>query len=333
MSRNPILLMGGSGVVGRWTARQLRAALPEAPLLIGGRDRARAEDAAAAIGHAEAVVLDMTADDLGLGDRAVAAVAVLFMDAHAAGLRFAQSRGVPYVSIAPLLHEIAPEVAYYAHAPGVPVVLGTEWLVGATTMPVLERAGTFGRLDTISIAAVLDDEDAGGPAQLVDLERVTKAAPPALSRRDGAFVWHSGDDTRTEIRATDGTGMPATALSPHDVVTLAAATGAPNVRFDLATGVSSSRRRGEPMSTEIVVDLAGSDRSGQPMRTRFAVVHPQGQMPLTGLGVAMVLERLAGLDGAAPPSPGLYFPSQLLDPRTYRGRLGRAGGSIEELAA
>ena len=33
----PILLIGGSGVVGRSTARSLRATHPEAPLLIGGR--------------------------------------------------------------------------------------------------------------------------------------------------------------------------------------------------------------------------------------------------------------------------------------------------------
>ncbi len=33
----PILLVGGSGVVGREAARRLRAAYPDVPLLIGGR--------------------------------------------------------------------------------------------------------------------------------------------------------------------------------------------------------------------------------------------------------------------------------------------------------
>jgi len=37
MSPHPILLIGGSGVIGRSTARQLRAAYPDVPLLIGGR--------------------------------------------------------------------------------------------------------------------------------------------------------------------------------------------------------------------------------------------------------------------------------------------------------
>ena len=43
---------------------------------------------------------------------------------------------------------------------------------------------------------------------------------------------------------------------------------------------------------------AVEDRVGRPLRARRAVVHPEGQMPLTGLGVAMLLERLVGLDGS-----------------------------------
>lgn len=122
--------------------------------------------------------------------------------------------------------------------------------------------------------------------------------------------------------------MEAAGLSAHDVVCLASVTGAPNVQFDLATGVSSTRRRGEAMSTEILIELAGKDHAGKALRTRHAVVHPQGQMPLTGLGVALVLERLAGLRGDVPVRPGLYFPYQLLEPAYYLARLKEAGGEV-----
>lgn len=156
MSTEPILLAGGSGIVGHWTARFLRAAYPDAPLLIGGRDPGKVGKAAAALGHAEGVALDLTADDLGLGRRPVGAVAVLFMDERVAGLRFAQARGVPYVSISPAIHEIAPEVAAYMDKPdAAPVVLGSEWLVGATTLPALAFATAFGRLHEITIGALL----------------------------------------------------------------------------------------------------------------------------------------------------------------------------------
>ena len=334
MSQHPILLVGGSGIVGRWAARFLRAAHPELPLLIGGRDGAKAEKAAAEIGHAEGVTIDMTADDLGLGTRAVNAVAVLFMDERIAGLRFAQERRVPHVSISPGIIELAPEVAAYVHRPSAaPVVLGTEWLVGATTIPTLQFAKAFGRLDSIRIGALLDEKDAFGPAANVDLERQTKTMPAALARRDGAYVWRTGDDAKARFRAVDGTEMDASALSPNDVVRLATATGAPNVTFDLALGVSSSRRRGEPMSTEIIIELAGTDHDGKPLRTRHAVVHPEGQMPLTGLGVAMLLERLTGGDGQPPTPAGLYFPYQLLAPEAYAARLTAIGGRILTLDA
>ena len=334
MSSDPILLVGGSGAVGRETARLLRDAHPDAPLLIGGRDLVRAEEAAAEIGGAEGVALDLAADDLGLGGRPVGAVAVFPKDGGGAGLRFAQSRGVAHVAISGGIDEIDPEVAAYAHDPdAAPVVLGAEWLVGATTVPTLEFAREFGRVHDIAIGALLDEQDTGGPATAADLESLTETMPAALTRRDGAWFRRVGDDARAEFRAADGTEMEASAFTPYDVVGLATATGAPNVRFDLAIGVSSARRRGGPMSTEIVVELAGEDHAGRPLRTRHAVVHPEGQMPLTGLGVAMVLERLVGLDGDPATPPGLYFPYQLLDPTAYLARLGQIGGAVLTLEA
>jgi hypothetical protein len=256
MRRDPILLIGGSGIVGRLTARFLRDASPDMPLLIGGRDRTKTEEIAAEVGNAEGVALDLAADNLGLGERPVSAVAVFFTDERVAGLRFAQSRGVPHISISPGIIEMGPEVAAYIHDPdAAPVVLGTEWLVGATTVPTLEFAKAFSRVDDIAIGALIDEQDAGGPASAADLERQTKTMPAALTRRDGAYLWRVGDDAKAKFRAVDGTEMEASAFSPYDVLGLATATGAPNVQFNLAIGMSSTRRRGEPMSTEIVIDL------------------------------------------------------------------------------
>ena len=334
MSSHPILLVGGSGAVGRSTARLLRAAHPGAPLLIGGRDLSKAQQVAAEIGDAQGVTIDLTDEDLGLHGRPVSAVAVFLRDERAAALRFAQNRGVPHVGIAPGVHEIGIEVAAYMHRPNAAaVVLGAEWLVGATTVPTLVFARQFGRIHDITIGALLDDQDEGGPAQTADLERVTKVPPPALARRDGAFVWRAGDEAEAVFRAADGTEMRATALSPYDVVGLATATGAPDVQFNLATGVSSTRRRGEPMSTEIIIELTGEDHAGRPLKTRHAVVHPQGQMPPTGLGVALILERLLGLDGDPAVPAGLYFPYQLLEPATYLARFEATGGTILTLEA
>ena len=319
-------------MIGLETARLLRAAHPDAPLLLGGRDLAKAEKAAAEIGNARGVALDLAADDLGLGEQAVSAVAVLPKDDRIAGLRFAQARGVPHLNISGGLTEIGPEVAAYMDAPNAaPVVLGAEWLVGATSVPTLEFAREFGRVDDITIGALIDEQDGGGPATAEDFERLTKTMPAALVRRDGAYVWIMGDEAKAEFRAVDGTAMEAEAFSPYDVVGLASALGAPNVRFNLAEGVSSSRRRGEPLSTEILIELAGTDGAGGPLRTRHAVVHPGGGMPLTAVGVAMILERLTGLDGQPATPPGLYFPYQLLEFDAYFARLKQTGGTIVKL--
>lgn len=332
MSLDPILLMGGSGAIGHQTVKALRAIHPEVPLLIGGRDLAKAQQAAGRIGGAQGVVIDAAADDLGLGDRAVSAVVVLYMDHALAGLRFAQQRGVPHLSISSGVFEIAPQIATYIHAPdAIPIVLGYEWMAGATTVLTLHLAKAFGRVHDISITALVDEQDGGGPTVASDFEHLNKMLPAALTRRDGVYVWREDEDAKASFSAVDGTPMEAGGFSSIDVVGLAAATGAPNVQFNLATGVSSSRRQGKPMSTEILIELAGKDLQGEPLHTRHAVIHPAGAAPLTGLSVAMLLERMLGLDGQPPTTAGLYFPYQLLNAEAYLQRLEKEGGELREL--
>ena len=328
----PILLMGGTGAIGRQSARALRTVYPNVPLLIGGRDLIKSRQVASEIGQAEGVVIDPRADDLGLGDRRVGAVAVFYADERLAGLRFAQGRRVPHLSISSGVYEIAPEVATYMHSPNAAaIVLGYEWLVGATTVASLACAKAFSKIDEITIGALVDEQDGGGPAVAEDFERLNQMMPAALTRRDGSYVWRSKDDAKAEFRAIDGTKLEGAGFSSIDVVGLAAATGAPNVQFNIATGVSSSRRRGGPKSTEIIIELAGEDHEGRPLRTRNAVFHPGGAAPLTALGVSMIIERLVGLDGSAPTPAGLYFPFQVLDHATYLSRLQAEGGSIVPL--
>lgn len=329
MNSNPVLLMGGSGAIGHQTVRAMRKIHPDVLFLIGGRDLGKARKAAAEMGGAEGVALDLKAPDLGLGERPVSAVVVLYMDHSLAGLRFAQARGIAHLSISSGVFEIAPEIAAVMHRPGAaPVVLGYEWLVGATTVPTLELAKAFARVDSIRIGALVDEQDAGGPAVAADFEHLNKLMPQALTRRDGAFFWREGDEAKRVFRAIDGSEVEATGFSSIDVVGLAAATGADDVQFDLAMGVSSSRRAGGTFSTEIIIELAGQDRAGNPMRTRHAVMHPGGAAELTGMSIALLIERLTGLDGEPPTTPGLYSPYQLLDAGRYLSRLEHDGGMV-----
>ncbi|MBN6776101.1 NAD(P)-dependent oxidoreductase [Pseudomonas granadensis] len=333
MSVHPILFMGGSGAIGHRSAKALRAAHPDVPLLIGGRDLAKAQQAAEEMGGAQGVVIDPAAEDLGLGDRPVSAVAVFYMDHTLAGLRFAQKRRVPHLSISSGVFEMAPQIAGFIHTPNAaPIVLGYEWMVGATTVATLHLAKAFARVRDICINALVDEQDGGGPTVAADFEHLNRMLPAALTRREGAYVWREGEEANVSFRALDGTLMQASGFSSIDVAGLAAATDAANVQFNLASGVSSSRRAGRPMSTEILIEMAGEGPDGQALHTRHALVHPAGAAALTGLSIAMLLVRLIGLDGAPPTAPGLYFPYQLLDAAGYLQRLGEEGGELLELS-
>lgn len=52
---------------------------------------------------------------------------------------------------------------------------------------------------------------------------------------------------------------------------------------------------------------------------------------MTGLGVALVIERHVGLDGKPAAPSGLFFRHQLLDHATYIERFEAIGGQILDL--
>ncbi|WP_428426009.1 NAD(P)-dependent oxidoreductase [Pararhizobium sp.] len=329
---NPVLIIGGSGVVGSWTARTIRKLHPGLPLAIGGRDLAKAEAVAREIGGATGITIDLDRPDLGLaGNLAFSAVAVFVKDDRLSSMRYAQHHRIPYISISSGTFEIGPEVAQYIHAPDrAPILLASHWLAGAAIFPVLTFARDFQRIDAIRIGVLLDEQDMGGPAALADYNRITGAAPAALTVKDGRMHWASGDEAKATYVSVDGVELEAQAYSPFDIMALAARTDAKAIRLDLAYSESASRRRGEPFSTEITIEIEGQGKDGKHRLDRHEIVHPQGQAPLTALGVALGVERLLGLAGGDTPKAGLYLPEVLIEPGYYVGRMKEFGASFED---
>lgn len=326
----PVLLVGGAGLVGRLAARTFRSLHPDAPVTLAGRDLAKARAVADTLPLANAVRVDLARRDLGIpADTPHAAIAVFLRDETLNTLRFAQDRGIPYISLSTGSFELAPEVALHTQRPDrSAMLLQSHWLGGAASLPALAAARAFARVDAIRIGAVLDPEDMGGPAADADYERLTGAAPHAFVRRQGAWTWATGDEASRTFRTVDGSRVSGSTYAPFDTLSLAAATGARDVRFDLVVGESASRRRGEPFSTEIVIELDGVRADGAPVTTRVELMHPQGQAPLTALFVALGLERLLGLDGAPPPRPGLHLPDTLIDPDNALRHLHAIGTTV-----
>ena len=65
-SSAPVLIVGGSGLVGSLAAGLLRRFQPRLPIAIGGRDLARAAAVAETLGNAQALQVDLQRRDLGV---------------------------------------------------------------------------------------------------------------------------------------------------------------------------------------------------------------------------------------------------------------------------
>lgn len=328
---HPVLIIGGSGVVGAQAAAAIRRLHPSLPVTIAGRDLARAQIVAGKLG-VEAIAADLSKPDLGLPEKArFSAVIVFVKDDWSNALRFAQRHGIPHLSVSSGAFEIGIEAARFIQQPqAAPVILASQWLAGAALFPALEQAKDFRSINGIHVGVLLDQEDMGGQAALADYERITQAGTATLTLKDGRFAWISGDEAKTRYRSVDGVELPATAYGPLDVLSLATATDAKNIRFDLAFDVSASRRAGEPFSTESVIAIEGTLHSGERGTRRLEVVHPQGQAPLTALGVALATERALGLSGGEALKPGLYFPDGIIEPAYYIARMEEFGAVFTE---
>lgn len=332
--RQPVLILGGTGQAGAGAAALLRRWHPTLPLTIAGRDPERARRLADELGHATAATVDLRRRDLGLpATTACSAVVAALWDDRLHGLRYARDRKVPYLSVSSGLVDIAPEIVAGAQrAEAAPILVASHFCAGAVVLAALHAAREFDRIDTVRIGAVLDEQDTGGPAGAADLERWSTATTAGLVRRDGVFTWVDGPDAEAEVRRADGTGLPGRSIAVLDVPSLALATDAPDVRFDFAVGESTGRRLGGPASFEAGIEIEGTDRAGTPTRTFRRLTHPSGQRPVTATGVALGVERLVGLRGAAV-APGLHTPEALLDPAYAVERLAESGAVLTDVAA
>lgn len=162
---NSVLILGGSGQAGAGAAAVLRRWHPELPLTIAGRDLGRAQRVADELGAATAATVDLRRGDLGLpADGGYLAVVAALWDDRLQGLRYAQERGLPYLSISSGLVDIAPEIVASAQRPSSPPVLvASHFCAGIGVLATLHATREFERIDTIRIGAVLDELDAGGP--------------------------------------------------------------------------------------------------------------------------------------------------------------------------
>jgi hypothetical protein len=328
--KKPVLIIGGSGVVGSRAARALRRLQPELPITIGARNLDKARALAAELGRADAVGVDLERADLGLPPAAAfSAVVVLLKDDSLHSMEYAQAQGVPYVSFSDFVFDIAPEVARYVHKPTrAPILMLGHFLGGTVTLATLQFAREFRRLHAIEISAVFDEEDVGGPAAQGDMERVTQGVPHPLMLKDGKFLWARGAEVERRFTGVDGTQWQGRAYPLLDVVSLAAATEARTIRLDFALRPAASLR-GKGPSHEVIIELTGEREDGTKASVRHELIDGDVHSGMSARGVALAVERLLGLAGGPPVAPGLYHPESLLDPAYVVERMKEFGTRIQ----
>lgn len=322
-----ILIAGGYGVVGAHIARHLRRDHPGVKLTLAGR----APDAGAALAaelDATTARLDVAAPGEGLA--AIGPVDLIVAALHDPSdslIAAAMGMGAGHIGITRTADTISPAAfAAARRATRRPVVPLGHWQAGILTMATMHAAAAFARVDRIALTAVYDMADPIGPLTAGDSEGFSGRA---LLRENGAWIWAEGG-TRPRRVAIDGGETDAAPVGVLDLLSLAAVTNAPDIRFDLAIATSITGRSGHGASHDLYIDLQGDPADGGARDRRLIVSAPAGQAHLTGLGVALAAERLLGLDGQAPPPPGFLPPENLLDPDTIVARLRRLGVHISD---
>ena len=198
-----ILIAGGYGVVGKRIAAELAPDYP-GRIVIAGRTLARAEEAAAAIGHGvRGGQLDIT-DAASISDALNGvAVAVSCIDQPGRKLLWAAlRRGLGYADITPHLTELGRGSAYddivaAARTSHARLVLGTGIVPGISNVMARALADMLGGADEINTALMLNAGDISGAA---------------------SFDYFLQELSMTFVRLVDGKDQPARAFSDPRLV-------------------------------------------------------------------------------------------------------------------
>ncbi|WP_299488304.1 saccharopine dehydrogenase [Acaryochloris sp. IP29b_bin.137] len=329
-----ILIAGGYGVVGRQLAMLIRQCRPDLPLIIAGRNLAKAEALAIELDHASALQLDVEQSNPLQGAQPRAIVA-LVNDPHDYLLMDAVQNGIPYLDVARWSERLRESISRLStETVSAPVMFTSGWMGGIAALMAVAAARTLQKTEQIDIGVLFSLKDKSGPNSIEYMDRL---ATPFETLTDGQpqQVFPYTDSRR--VKFSGGFTTPVYRFDTPDQLTLPQATGAKTVAtriaFDdifstqllrvlirsglwkLISGDRFTQLRqsllynpGSGASHEIDVAVDGSDTNGFSKTVTATIVDPQGQTHLTALGALIQLERLLGLDGANPPAPGIVYP-------------------------
>jgi hypothetical protein len=321
-----VLIAGGYGFVGGTVARYLRELAPDLDIILAGRSPEAGAELAREI-EASILRLDVADPAAALADIGpVDLIVAALQDRGDTLIQAALAQGAAHIGITKVVEETGPAVFAALHAPPRrPIVLAGHWAAGVLILAARPALAAFARVDSVAMSALFDADDAVGPMSASDAAAFSGRA---LLRRGGQWAWVDGGEHTRTLRLADGHQATVQPLATLDVPSLAAITGAPDIRFDFGEGESLGTRAGRRASHEGVIEIAGTLRSGQRVRRRVLVSDPKGVGHMTALGTLVVAERVLGLDGLPLPAGGLQLPETLVAPEAAIARFEQFGVRI-----
>ncbi|MEQ1863945.1 MAG: saccharopine dehydrogenase NADP-binding domain-containing protein [Micropepsaceae bacterium] len=356
MNTREILIVGGYGVVGRRIAAELAPDYP-CRVVVGGRNLAQAEEAAAAIGHGvrgRKIDVSLPASI----EAALEGVAVVISCIDQPGrllLWAAVERALHYTDITPHLTELGRGAAYdeidaAARASGARVVLGTGIVPGISNVIVRALADALGGADEIETALLLSASDVTGPASFdyflqelsmsfdirVDGQdrparpfsapQLVEFPPPTGARLSYLFAF--SDQVLYPRTMGARTALTRLAIEPAWLAKLLALIVRSGAARLMATEwvrqVIARQRRNRPPSKDARFALRVDVRRGG--RLRSATLLGPAQADAAAAGAAGVARLL--IEGGIA-KPGAWMPEQIVDPGPFLSRLASRGLKVE----
>lgn len=356
MNDADILIVGGYGVVGRRIAVEL-APDYAGRVVVAGRNPARADQAAKAIGYGVRGRSIDVAEPLAVA-AALDGVAVVISCIDQPGrllLSAAVARGLRYTDITPHLTELGRGAAYdgidnAARRSGARLVLGSGIVPGISNVMARALADRLGGADEIETALLLGAGDISGPASfdyfLQELamdfdihvdgkDRSVRAFsaprpiayPPPIGTRL-SYLFPFSDQVLYPRTMGVRTAITRLAIEPAwlaRVLSMAAQSGVSRL---LAIGgirhAIAQRRRDRPSDTGARFALRVDVRRGR--NSGCATLYSQTQADAAAAGAASIARML--IEGEVA-EPGAWMPEQIADPARFLSRLEARGLKVE----
>ena len=356
MNNQDILIVGGYGVVGRRIAAELGPDYP-GRVVVAGRSRARADEAATAIGHgARGRSIDIAVSSSVAAALDGVAIIISCIDQPGRTLLWAAiRRGLRYTDITPHLTELGRGSDYEkidtaARASGARLVLGTGIVPGISNVMVRALADALGGADEIETALLLNAADVSGPASFdyflqeltmsfdihiggedrpthaFSVPRLVEFPPPVGVQL--AYLFPFSDQVLYPRTMGVSTAVTRLSLEPAwlaRVLAMVAQSGASRIfAIERIRHAIARRRRDRSSDNGARFALRVDVRRGQ--NSRHATLFGRTQADAAAAGAAGVARMLIEGDVR---DPGAWMPEQIVDPGPFLSGLAARGLKVE----